>query len=304
MEAQPAPRTSPRRSKTGTWVAATLTSVVLGVLLALAGSWESAEVGDVPVFALAVTLAYVVNWIVFVPSFLRHTERFFDLTGSITYISITVFAVIASPDPDLRAWLAVSMVLVWAGRLGTFLFRRISRDGSDGRFDVIKHDFWQFLMTWTLQGLWVSLTAAAALVIITADDREPFGVAGAIGLAVWVAGFTIEVAADTQKSRFRADPTNAGRYITTGLWAWSRHPNYFGEITLWTGMAIMSIPVLTGWRWVALVSPIFVYVLLTRISGIPLQRRRAEKRWGSEPQFRAYMDSTPALLPRPPRRRS
>ena len=302
METEPMTHTTPRRSRTGVWAMATLTSILLGVLLALAGSQGSADVGGFPVFALAVALAYAINWIVFVPSFVRHTERFFDLTGSVTYVSITVVALIASPDPDIRAWLAALMVVVWAGRLGSFLFRRISRDGSDGRFDVIKQDFWQFLMTWTLQGLWVSLTAAAALVIITAEDREHFGVAGLVGLAVWVVGFTVEVVADTQKSRFRAEPANAGRYITTGLWAWSRHPNYFGEIVLWSGMAIMSIPVLTGWRWVALVSPVFVFVLLTRISGIPLQRRRAEKRWGSEPEFRAYMDSTPALVPRPPRR--
>ncbi len=193
------------------------------------------------------------------------------------------------------------MVAVWAARLGSFLYRRISRDGSDGRFDKMKFDFPQFLMTWTIQGLWVSLTLAAALAIITASDRQAFGAIGIVGALVWLAGFVIEVMADTQKSTFRADPANEGRFITTGLWSWSRHPNYFGEITLWTGMAIMAIPVLSGWRWIALVSPVFVFVLLTRISGIPLLERRAEKRWGSDPEFRAYTDSTSVLVPLPPR---
>ena len=114
-------------------------------------------------------------------------------------------------------------------------------------------------------------------------------------------GFTIEVIADEQKRRWRADPANYGRYITSGLWSWSRHPNYFGEIVLWIGVAIIALPILSGWQWIALGSPVFVIVLLTRVSGIPLQRLRAEKQWGNEPAFRAYMDTTPALVPRPRR---
>ncbi len=288
-------------SKTQTWIAGTLVSVALGVALALAGSQGGAEAGGIAVFALCVAAAYVINWIVFVPSFRAHTEKYFDLTGSLTYLTVTVLALALSADLDLRAWLAAAMVAVWAVRLGSFLFRRISKDGKDGRFDRMKHDFWQFLMTWTIQGLWVSLTLAAALSIITASDRESFGVLGVVGFLVWLVGFVIEVMADTQKSVFKADAANAGRFITTGLWSWSRHPNYFGEITLWTGMAIMSIPILSGWRWVALISPIFVFVLLTRISGIPLLERRAEKRWGGEPEFRAYTDSTSVLVPLPPK---
>lgn len=292
------------RSKTPTWIVGTVVSIGLGAILAAIGSQGSAEVGSWPVFAIVVGFAYLVNWLVFVPSFAAHTEKYFDLTGSLTYLSVTIGALVLSDDLDARAWLAALMVIVWTGRLGIFLFRRISRDGGDGRFDRMKYDFWQFLMTWTIQGLWVSLTAAAALVIITSNERVDLGVVGVIGLLVWLAGFTIEVIADNQKSRFKADPANAGRFITTGLWSWSRHPNYFGEITLWTGMAILAVPVLSGWRWVALISPVFVFVLLTRISGIPLLRRRAEARWGDEPEFRDYVDNTSLLVPLPPRRRA
>ena len=290
------------RSKTPIWVAGTIASVALGAGLAWAGSQGSAEAGSIPVFGLCVVLAYVINWLVFIPSFAAHTERYFDLTGSATYLTVTIAALALSADLDARAWVAGLLVVVWAGRLGTFLFRRIRRDGRDSRFDQMKYDFWQYLMTWTIQGLWVSLTAAAALIIITADDRESFGVLGVVGLLVWVSGFAIEVVADTQKSRFKGDPSNAGRFITTGLWSWSRHPNYFGEIVLWTGMAIMAIPVLSDWRWVALVSPVFVFVLLTRISGVPMLERRAEQRWGSEPGFRRYVEATSVLVPLPPRR--
>ena len=121
------------------------------------------------------------------------------------------------------------------------------------------------------------------------------------GIAIWSVGFVIEVVADRQKSNFKADPSNEGEFIDTGLWAWSRHPNYFGEITLWLGMAVLAVPVLSGWQWVTLVSPLFVTLLLTRVSGIPMLEKRADDRWGSDPDYRRYKEQTPVLIPRPPR---
>lgn len=278
-----------------------VSAVVIGALVALAGSDGSTQVGSIAVFALCGFLAYLINWLVFIPSNAAKTEKYYDLTGSATYITVTVVAVVLSSGVDARAWIAASMVIVWAARLGTFLYRRIRRDGRDGRFDEIKVDPLRFFMTWTIQGLWVLLTAAAALAIITTAERKEISWVAYLGIAVWAAGFAIEVVADRQKSSFRRDPANSGRFINTGLWAWSRHPNYFGEITLWTGMAILAVPVLSGWQWVVLISPLFVVVLLTRISGIPMLERRADKRWGDEEGYRQYKESTPVLVPRPPR---
>lgn len=276
-------------------------TVVVGALVALAGSDGSVRVGDVPVFALCAVLAFVINWIVYVPSNAAKTEHYFDLTGSLTYIAVSVVAVVLAEDLDARAVVVTVMVLVWALRLGTFLFRRVKRDGRDGRFDRIKVDPLRFLMTWSIQGLWVLLTVACALAIVTGREREDFGLLAIVGTVVWIIGFAVEVVADRQKSAFKRDPSNEGRFITTGLWAWSRHPNYFGEIMLWLGIAIMAVPVLSGWRWVTLVSPVFVTVLLTRVSGIPMLERRGAKRWGDDPAYQAYVRSTPVLLPRPPR---
>ncbi len=276
--------------------------LVVAAALAWAGGDASVEVGGLPAFVWCVILAFVINWVAFVPSFLNRTETFFDLTGSITYLSVMVLALLLAEDIDGWSALVAAMVAAWALRLGTFLFRRIRADGKDGRFDKIKTDFWRLLMTWTLQGLWVSLTAAAALAIVVADDRASLGAWGVIGFIVWAVGWGVEVVADQQKSRFKADPSNAGRYITTGLWSWSRHPNYFGEITLWVGVALMAIPRLSGWTWAVLISPVFVFVLLTRISGIPMLARRGLKRWGDEPEYRAYLDRTSVLVPLPPRK--
>ena len=206
-----------------------------------------------------------------------------------------------SENLDLRAGIAAVMVIVWALRLGTFLFLRIRRAGSDTRFDEIKTSPLRFFAVWTIQGLWVLLTAAAALAIITTSVRRDLGWLAYTGIVVWLGGFAVEVVADRQKSLFKRDPGNEGRFIATGLWAWSRHPNYFGEITLWTGMALLAIPVLSGWQWVVLVSPLFVTLLLTRISGIPMLEAKADERWSDEPEYRQYKASTPVLIPWPPR---
>lgn len=275
-------------------------ALLIGALVALAGSDGSSKVGSISVFALCGLLAYAINWVVFVPSNRARTEHYFDLTGSATYLTVTTVALVLSGGLDARAIIVGVMVWVWALRLGSFLFRRVRRDGRDGRFDRIKTDPLRFFMTWTLQGLWVLLTLAAALAIITGTERQPIGWVAVLGIAVWVAGFAIESAADWQKSVFRKDPANAGRFITSGLWAWSRHPNYFGEIVLWTGIAIMALPVLSGWRWMTLISPVFVVLLLTRVSGIPMLEDRAEKRWGEEEAYQQYTSRTPILIPRPP----
>jgi steroid 5-alpha reductase family enzyme len=276
-------------------------SLLIGALVILAGSSGSTKVGSIAVFAVGGFLAYAINWLVFVPSNRAKTEHYFDLTGSITYLSVTAVALVLSDNLDARAVIVAAMVAVWALRLGSFLFRRVRRDGRDGRFDRIKTDPLRFFMTWTLQGLWVLLTLAAALAIITGTERRELGWVAIVGIVVWIAGFAIEVIADQQKSEFKKNPANDGRFIKSGLWAWSRHPNYFGEITLWTGIAIMAVPVLSGWRWAMLISPIFVVLLLTRVSGIPMLEVRAEKRWGDEPEYQEYTSRTPVLIPRPPR---
>ncbi len=277
-------------------------SVAIGALVILAGSQGSRTVGSVAVFAVCGMIAYLINWLVFVPSNRAKTEQYYDLTGSITYLTLTAVALALSDELDARAIIVAAMVAIWSARLGAFLFRRVRRDGKDGRFDEIKTNPLRFFMTWTIQGLWVLLTAACAMAVITAVERQPIGSVGILGIAIWVIGFAIEVVADRQKSAFKQNPANDGRFITSGLWAWSRHPNYFGEIMLWTGIAIIALPILSGWRWAMLVSPLFVFILITRVSGVPMLETRASERWGDEDAYKEYVSSTPVLVPRPPRK--
>ena len=278
---------------------AVVVAILIGLGLALAGSQGGTSAFGIPLFAFSVGLAFLIQWLAFIPAYLMQSERFFDLTGSITYISVTIIAVLAGPLVDVRSILLLTLVVIWAARLGIFLFSRIHKAGKDARFDEIKPSFARFLLTWTLQGLWVTLTLSAALAAITATTRKELGPFALVGFLVWGFGFAIEVAADIQKSRFRAQPENKGKFIHTGLWAWSRHPNYFGEIVLWIGVAIIALPILRGWQWVTLISPVFVTVLLTRISGVPLLEKRADEKWGGQEDYEAYKERTPVLIPRP-----
>ena len=273
--------------------------VAIGALVAWAGSQGGATAGGIPVFALAVGIAFAIQWVVYIHAWLNRTEKYFDLTGALTYVSITALLLIITPGIDARALLLGALVVIWALRLGTFLFRRVSRAGKDDRFDKLKTSFFRFLNVWTIQGLWVTFTAAAAWVGITSSERVGLDAFAIVGALVWAVGFGIEAIADLQKSRFNADPANKGRFINTGLWSKSRHPNYFGEILLWVGVAIIAIPVLSGWQWVAIISPLFVTLLLTRVSGVPLLEKKADTRWGGQAEYEAYKKNTPVLIPRP-----
>ena len=273
--------------------------ILIGVGIALAGSQGgSLAFGSLPLYAFAVILAFVINWLVFIPAFLKQTEKFFDLTGSFTYITVTVVAVLLAPVRDARTFLLMALVIIWAVRLGTFLFRRVQKAGKDGRFDDLKPSFIRFLNVWTLQGLWVTFTMAAALVAITSATRKPLDIFALVGFIVWLIGISIEALADNQKNQFRANPENKGKFIQNGLWSKSRHPNYFGEIIIWVGVAIIALPVLRGWQYAALISPVFVTLLLTKISGVPMLEKRADEKWGGQEDYEEYKKNTPPLIPK------
>ena len=278
-------------------------AIVVGLLVALAGGDGGSRAGALSVFAWCVAIAYAMQWLAFVPAWLSRSERFFDLTGSATYLAVLVVALLASGADDLRSGLIAAMVAVWAVRLGLFLFLRIRRAGVDRRFDRLKARLPAFLMTWTLQGAWVSLACAPALAAITSRAApSPLDGWSLAGAALWLAGFAIEVVADEQKRRFRISPANAKRFIDTGLWAWCRHPNYFGEILLWCGVALVAVPGLQGWQFATLLSPLLIGLQLTFVSGVPLLDARAKKRWGEDVAYQRYRARTPMLLPLPPRR--
>ena len=282
------------------------TVVVVSVLLIVslvtsAIDFNSVEVNGLPAVVWCAIIAFAVQWLAWIPASISQTERFYDLTGGLTYLAVVAFSLWAgsqSEDPSTREWLISALVAIWAIRLSSFLFLRIHEAGKDGRFDQLKTSPVRFLVPWTLQALWVFLTLNVVVVINSqSGPAPPLGIWDGIGLMVWIIGFGIEVMADSQKTAFNANPENEGKWIAEGLWSRSRHPNYLGEIMLWTGIAIFGVACFDGLEMVAWISPVFVYLLLTKVSGIPLLDRRSLAKWGDNPEYRNYREKTPALFP-------
>ena len=277
-------------------------SILLAGLVAIGIDQGSVNISGISLIYFCCAFIFLAQWLVFIPSYIFETEHYFDLTGSLTYVSVTLLAILFTVDISLRDILLALFVWIWAFRLGSFLFIRVKKAGSDGRFDLMKKDFWWFLMTWTIQGLWVFLTLAMALAAITSDTKMAIDIFAIVGTLIWIIGFSIEVIADQQKTNFKDDPANKDNFITVGLWSWSRHPNYFGEMVLWIGIAVIAFPVLIGWQLVALISPIFVIFLLTRISGITMLESRGYKKWKDDPAYIDYLERTSVLVPFPPKK--
>jgi len=270
-------------------------------LYADAISFNSIELSGVNLVGHLLVLIFVIQWIAYIPAFIFKTEKFYDLTGSLTYIAAISFALYStntSQSLDLGSLIIGAAIIVWAVRLGSFLFMRVHKDKKDGRFDTIKTSFSQFFMTWTLQGMWVFICSSAALVAIANPTGVPINILFIMGLALFILGFVIEIIADNQKSAFRSIPENKDVFINEGLWARSRHPNYFGEITLWTGITVMGISAFEGMNYLALFSPIFSYLLLNYVSGVRMLEYRGHKKWGHLDAYKVYKESTPKLIPK------
>ena len=276
------------------------TILIMSVIVSVVDS-NSVEInGYSAVFCCAI-ICIGSQWLAWIPASIKQTERFYDLIGGLTYLSLVIFSLWAgsqSESPSLRELIISLLVIIWSLRLSTFLYFRIHRVGKDGRFDELKNSPIRFLVPWTLQGLWVFLTMIVVIVINSQQGPSPdIGIWDFIGLGIWILGFVIEVLADNQKSVFNSKLENKGKWIDSGLWSLSRHPNYFGEILLWSGIAIIGLSCLSGLELLTWISPLFIYLLLTKISGVPLLDKRALEKWGEDPEYQKYRDKTFLLLP-------
>jgi steroid 5-alpha reductase family enzyme len=275
--------------------------ILTAYLVAIAASVDGVFLSGIPIILLCAVVSFVTHWMIAAPSLITSSEKYFDFTGMVATLLVVLtamFALLSSgAEASIRSVFVASFVSVWTLRLGIFLYKRIVKAGEDSRFRDIKKSIPKFLMTWTLSALWVFLTTVNAITLIALNPLEPIGIFFIMGALLWLLGFGFEVIADRQKKHFSEQPKNEGRFITQGLWSVSRHPNYFGEIILWAGIAIISLPFLSGWQFVTLVSPVFVFLLLTRISGLPFLEDKAEKKWGEDKDYIEYKKRTPILVP-------
>ena len=276
-------------------IAITVFLICIG-LINVAGQNIEIEIRGMNAFTFILIIAVLLQVIFFIPSFLLKTEKYFDIVGSLTYIITISIAYFSVENKTMIDSIIYFYVMVWALRLGIYLFRRVRNDGKDVRFEKAKRHFFWFLQYWMGQALWVSLTACAAIIAILSPEEDTLPVLAMVGMALWLSGFAIESISDYQKRVFRKENNPSESFIHTGLWARSRHPNYFGEITLWTGIAVIALNTLTGIEYITLISPLFVYILLTRMSGINMLERIADERYGHLEQYKKYKENTPVLF--------
>ncbi len=269
-------------------------------LIAFSIAYGIALFTGLQVIQQAVLIAFLIQWLLFIPAFFFQTEKFYDLTGSVTYlfvVSYISFQSYSAINVNIGSVLLASFIILWATRLGSFLFIRIHKSGEDKRFKSIKPSPTRFFMTWTLQGMWVSLCSMCALTAIASKNGVIQNGFFYFGMLVFIAGFVIEIIADWQKSTFRKNPENKDQFICHGLWYYSRHPNYFGEITLWLGISIMSFSSLSNWQYITLISPLFTYMLLVYISGVRILEIAGMEKWGHLDNYQEYISTTPSLFP-------
>ena len=272
---------------------------ILFSFIAFSISYLIAFLTEISLVKSAVLFAFIIQWVLFVPAFLFKTEKFYDISGSFTYISIISYVYYQSyllKGFNLGNLILVFFIGFWAVRLGSFLFLRIHKAGEDKRFRLIKRSPTQFFMTWTFQGMWVSLCSACALTAMASDQGLIINNWFYIGSFLFLFGLAIEIIADYQKTIFRKDDKNKDDFIKTGLWALSRHPNYLGEIILWFGISVISFSSLSDWQYITLISPIFTYLLLVHISGVRILESNGKKKWGHLKNYNEYIDKTPMLL--------
>ena len=278
-----------------------VTTNILISVLSFVISYGIAHLTGSVIVKNAVLLAYVIHWIAYIPAYIFQTEKFYDLTGSVTYLSVVWFVFLStyqSISLNFGNLILVLLISIWTIRLGLFLFMRIHKAGEDKRFRTIKTSASQFFMTFTISGLWVTLCSMCALVAISSPEGLVMNALTYVGIILFIIGFGIEIVADNQKTAFRSIEANKDSFITSGLWSKSRHPNYFGEVLLWFAIAVISFSSLEGLQLITLISPVFTYILLVYVSGVRMLEDMNDKKWADNEQYKSYKKNTPMLFPK------
>jgi steroid 5-alpha reductase family enzyme len=254
------------------------------------------------VTAILVSLgvALAVNGAFFAVAAARKTDVVTDLSYSLTFALLAIVLPFTGAGKPVQL-VASLLVVVWALRLGTYLFRRILRMKVDHRFDGMRENPLRFARFWLLQAITVSVVMLPVSYLLDQDHPSGFGSWSIAGAFVWLVGLLVEAFADAQKSAFRAKDKNRGRFVASGLWRYSRHPNYFGEMLVWWGLFVYVVPVLHGAAFAVVIGPLYITVLLLFVSGIPLVERSADEKYGDDAAYRDYKRRTSILVPLPPR---
>ena len=228
------------------------------------------------------------------------TDKFTDLSYGLTFVAVVLFLFFTKSSQSFVQSITVLLITAWGLRLAGYLFVRILKTKKDTRFDKIRNDPVKFAKFWFLQAVSIFIILLPAFVILNSDKTTNFSYLW-IGFMISAGGLTIEAIADQQKFAFKNKAENKDRWISTGLWKYSRHPNYFGEILIWWGIFAIALPYLENWLYMIIARPLFITFLLLFVTGIPTLEKKHEEKYKNEPDFAKYKSKTSLLIPLPPK---
>lgn len=261
--------------------------------------------GEMLLVCLAVTVVMQCSF--FAVAFLCQIDKVTDLAGTLNFLTLAALSLVVQDVYATRSIVVTVLVAVWALRLGAHLLSRVLKRGKDARFDKMRSNCISFFGFWVFQIVWVFVVSLPVMLVNSSDAAQQmrsFGQAqDIVGVALWAIGFAVEWAADATKEAFYNDKTNRDKLLCSGVWKYSRHPNYFGEILCWIGLTVVASVTFTGsqqWFYVSVLSPVLTFVLLMFVSGIPMAEDRYDARFGLQPLYLDYKQSTSPLVCLPP----
>ena len=260
-------------------------------------SIDTLSINEIPIVYLFTSSILILNSTFFLHSYIYKTDIFFDLVGSLSFLSIGVISLLLIPNIDANQILVFFLLLFWSLRLGPFLFIRRLGANNDERLEEFFKSPLSLYFLWSMNSLWVFFTSLSMIIIFSSPNENEFGLIQWLGLIVWVTGYVIEVISDSQKTKF--NKFNKGKFINIGLWKYIRHPNYLGEIIIWVGIFIISLNYIHSLTsFLSILSPIFVFLLLRFITGVPQLEARGKEKWGHLDEYNSYKEKTGLLFPK------
>ena len=260
-------------------------------------SIDTLSINEIPIVYLFTSSILILNSTFFLHSYIYRTDIFFDLVGSLSFLSIGVISLLLIPNIDANQILVFFLLLFWSLRLGPFLFIRRLGANNDERLEEFFKSPISLYFLWSMNSLWVFFTSLSMIIIFSSPNENEFGLIQWLGLIVWVTGYVIEVISDSQKTKF--NKFNKGKFINIGLWKYIRHPNYLGEIIIWVGIFIISLNYIHSLTsFLSILSPIFVFLLLRFITGVPQLEARGKEKWGHLDEYNSYKEKTGLLFPK------
>lgn len=253
---------------------------------------------------MSLFFSVVVNIFFFLIALIFRTDKVTDLSYSLSFVLLAPALLFSKGAGFSMGQILFTIAIVlWGIRLGSYLLMRILKTKTDHRFDDKRNNPINLIKFWGLQIIAVCVIMLPVSFFLTSRSVGAINIFSYVGFTLFILGLIIEWFSDAQKFSFKNKPENRGRWIDSGLWHYSRHPNYFGEIMLWWGLFIVTLPTLSGWMFLTLLGPIFITVLLLFVSGIPLLEKSSEKRYGANPKYMKYKKNTSILIPLPKKRR-